>query len=411
MSTTSESTITIVGAGPVGLYLAYLLGIDGVTVHVYDQEPKAIESPRAIVSNKSSLTVSYLAPTLNDFRRSGIYEHVLKAGAVNKTGQQWRRREDGSVLASMPPPPGGEVVALTMGQHELAAVILRQLEKLSSVEVHFSTKMSRFEETADGVRCWVEEEGQNEREHLSKFLIGADGGRSTVRKQLDIPFEGHTWEDFRMVAVNVDYDVEKYNGWGAANFIVDPEHWGVVVYSGKGTIWRVASGERLVKGKEDDWDEELETRKLYERLKLLFKGPTETAKVLAMSPYRIHQRCAATFAKGRIALAGDAAHLNNPVGGLGLTTGFLDASLLHRKLSDILADKVSYTKALAEYSDERRRVFLEVTNPVSIANRGRLIGATEEARKERDEYFAALNRFDPEFFKKFMMSEAALSSQ
>lgn len=112
-----------------------------------------------------------------------------------------------------------------------------------------------------------------------------------------------------MVAVNVDYDVGKYNGWGAANFIVDPEHWTVVVYSGKGTIWRVASGERLVKGKEDDWDEELETRKLYERLKLLFKGPTETAKVLAMSPYRIHQRCAATFAKGRVALAGDAAHV------------------------------------------------------------------------------------------------------
>lgn len=118
-------------------------------------------------ANKSSLTVSYLAPTLNDFRRSGIYEHVLKAGAVNKTGQQWRRREDGSVLASMPPPPGGEVVALTMGQHELAAVILRQLEKLSSVKVHFSTKVNRFEETADGVRCWVEEEGQNGKRLIS----------------------------------------------------------------------------------------------------------------------------------------------------------------------------------------------------------------------------------------------------
>lgn len=94
-----------------------------------------------------------------------------------------------------------------------------------------------------------------------------------------------------------------------------------------------------------------------------------------------------------------------------MTTGFLDASLLHRKLNEVLSDKVSYTKALAEYSDERRKVFLEVTNPVSIANRGRLIGATEEARKERDEYFAALNRFDPEFFKNFMMTEAAMSSQ
>lgn len=118
-------------------------------------------------ANESSLTLSYLAPTLNDFRRSGIYEHVLKAGAVNNTGQQWRRREDGSVLASMPAPPGGEVVALTMGQHELAAVILGQLEKLNSVKVHFSTKVNRFEETADGVRCWVSEEGQNGKRLLS----------------------------------------------------------------------------------------------------------------------------------------------------------------------------------------------------------------------------------------------------
>ena len=113
-----------------------------------------------------------------------------------------------------------------------------------------------------------------------------------------------------MIAANIDYDVSKYNGWGDANFIVDPELWAIIVYCGKGTVWRVASAERIVAGEAEEWDEEAAMKRLYERLGKLLDGPTDTAKVLAIAPYSLHQRCAATFAKNRVLLAGDAAHVS-----------------------------------------------------------------------------------------------------
>lgn len=145
---------------------------------------------------------------------------------------------------------------------------------------------------------------------IGQYLVAADGGRSTVRKQLSIPLSGFTWEDYRLVSANIDYDLFKHSNWGPANWIVDPDLWAVVAYCGYGTVWRVASAERLDENTQE-WDEAAAIRRLYQRLAKLLPGPTETANLMAISPYMTHQRCAETFVHGRIALAGDAAHVSH----------------------------------------------------------------------------------------------------
>lgn len=140
--------------------------------------------------------------------------------------------------------------------------------------------------------------------------MGTDGAKSTVRKQLSIPLLGFTWDDYRLVSANIDYDLFKYSNWGPANWIVDSELWAVVAFCGYGTVWRVASAERLDETTKE-WNEAAATDRLYQRLAKLLPGPTETAKILVISPYMTHQRCAETFVHGRVVLAGDAAHVSH----------------------------------------------------------------------------------------------------
>ncbi|KAF2175143.1 FAD/NAD(P)-binding domain-containing protein [Zopfia rhizophila CBS 207.26] len=416
MTSSSESTITIIGAGPVGLYTAFLLAKAGISVHIFEKEAAVLQSPRAIV---------YHPVVVEDMKRSGIFQDVLDVGYVGRTGLQWRLPKSTESLASLP--SNDKATSILLGQHDLADIFLQRLVEYKHVKVQFSTALESFEEGNDEVNCNLSTsqttgDGQTKFEHRTKYLIGADGARSTVRKKASIPYEGFAWEDFRMVAANMDYDIPRYNGWGDASFICDPELWAVVVYCGKGNVWRVASAERLVAGKEEEWDEEAGIKRLYGRLGKLLNGPTDTAKVLAIKPYSLHQRCAATFVRGRIILAGDAAHhtdwnalpdtqITNPVGGLGLATGLLDASFLGRCLERIFTNKEPDAAAvLAEYNEKRRKVFLENTSPIATANRNRLIGATEEARKERAEYFAKINKLDMDFLKELVENQMAMAS-
>jgi 2-polyprenyl-6-methoxyphenol hydroxylase-like FAD-dependent oxidoreductase len=147
--------------------------------------------------------------------------------------------------------------------------------------------------------------------HFSKYLVGADGGKSTVRKLLDIPLEGHTWQDFNIVAANLDYDVEKEAGWGPASFVVDPRFWAVVARVNRGRVLRVASGEQLDECVPDggDWDKEAAICRLRKRLAKILPG-SENAEILNISPYRTHQRVVPNYVMGNVILAGDAAHVS-----------------------------------------------------------------------------------------------------
>ncbi|KAH9211687.1 hypothetical protein DL95DRAFT_305580, partial [Leptodontidium sp. 2 PMI_412] len=404
----SSSTVTIIGAGPVGLYAALLLGRSGIDVHVFDSERFVLQSPRAI---------AYFPVALEDFKKAGIYDDVVAAGYKNTTGASWRKPKNGGKLAHL----GGDdptKFGIHLGQHALADIILAHLENCPSVKLSFDTRLENLDdlESEDRVVAHLVRGGAERGafRHVSRFLIGADGGRSTVRKLLGIPLEGFTWSDFQIVAANIIYDLDAFSDWGPANFIVDPELWSVVAKTGtkteKGYEWRVATGERMIAGKNYEvWDEIKAIERLKNRLAILLPGPTDKAEVVKISPYKMHQRCASTFRKGNIVLAGDAAHLTNPVGGLGLTTGMMDSSLLARVLKQIIFDGVS-SDHLDSYSNSRRDVFLYYTSPTATANRQRLLGIDPDTVKEREELFAKINTHDGSFLREMFEAEMNISS-
>jgi 2-polyprenyl-6-methoxyphenol hydroxylase-like FAD-dependent oxidoreductase len=205
------------------------------------------------------------------------------------------------------------------------------------------------------------------------WVVGTDGARSTVRQLLGLSFEGHTWPD-RFVATNVEYDFEAH-GYQPANMISDPQEWGVVARLGRENLWRVTFGED---GSLDESRVRERVPQHYERL-LPSPGPY---RILAAAPYRVHERCAPRFRVGRVLLAGDAAHVCNPCGGMGLTSGILDAEALITVLAAVI-DGAAGDGVLDFYAEERRRVFREVVSPVATSFK-RQLSEKDPEQRERD---------------------------
>ena len=210
--------------------------------------------------------------------------------------------------------------------------------------------------------------------------MGADGGRSTVRDALGLSFEGYTWP-VRLIATNVYYDFERY-GFARANFVIDPVHWAVIVKINNDGLWRVTYGE----------DASLPESRYRERVPehyahlLLGGGDYELE---ATSPFRVHERCADRFRVGRVLLAGDAAHVCNPMGGLGLTSGLLDGMSLGDALAAVILGRADES-LLDRYAAERRRVFREVTGPTAAENLRRMSERDPHKKRLDNERFRRL---------------------
>lgn len=205
------------------------------------------------------------------------------------------------------------------------------------------------------------------------WLVGADGGRSTVRELAGIDFDGLTWPD-RFFAANVNFDFSTL-GLADGTFRCDPESWAVLPRVNNRGVWRIAFGE--------DFNLPLESLddRLPSRLRD-FIPEGERYDLLQINPYRVHQRAAATLRQGRIVLAGDAAHLTNPLGGLGLTTGIWDAMVLGDVLPAVVNGEIA-DSALDAYSEARLRIFWEITSPAATENK-RIMQERNPGRREAD---------------------------
>ncbi len=183
--------------------------------------------------------------------------------------------------------------------------------------MRWNARVTGLTQDEDGVTVQFEQDGEP-RELRCDWLVGADGGRSAVRQACGLSFDGYTHPE-RLVSTNVRYDFEA-RGYARANFIVDPVHWAVIVKVDRHGLWRVTYGE-------DARAAGRERRGAHSRnITVRFCPTADPYELEAFAPFRVHERCAASFRAGRVLLAGDAAHVCNPFGGLGLTSGLLDGS-------------------------------------------------------------------------------------
>ena len=366
----------VIGGGPTGFITALGLAQAGSKVLLIEAEDAVIDSPRAAVYHWSAL---------DGLERLGIREEAERTGfakqdylwLVRKTGE--RIEYDLSVLEGRTAFPYN----IHLGQDRLAQIACDRLARMANAEIRFGTTLTALAQDEDSVRIRIE--GPEGPQFLAaRYLVGADGAGSMVRKGLGQAFEGMTWPE-RFVATNVYHDFESAD-YGLTTMVIDDEWGAVIVKIARDGLWRCTYME----------DASLPERTFLERVPAAYEHllPGEGGYRLdRAAPYRMHQRCAETFRKGRAVLVGDAAHVTNPTGGLGLTGGLFDAFALWPTLAAVLLDGAD-PALLDRWAEDRRRIYLEKTNPQAIANK-RLVfhacggGAELEAALDRMRAMAA----------------------
>jgi 3-(3-hydroxy-phenyl)propionate hydroxylase/6-hydroxy-3-succinoylpyridine 3-monooxygenase len=203
---------------------------------------------------------------------------------------------------------------LTLGQDLLAKVLLRHLTRYPNVEIHWGTKFIGLSQTPDKVVVTAER-ARGPVEFKANWVIGADGGRSQVRKAVGLTMDGFTWPQ-RFVVTNIYYDFERY-GWNSG-YLVDPVYGAVIYKINLDGLWRFTFAEQAT----------LPLETVMGRIRQFIDGvvPGDRKYDLALhTAYNMHQRTAATYRVGRVVLAGDAAHITNPTSGFGLMGGLYDS--------------------------------------------------------------------------------------
>ena len=254
-------------------------------------------------------------------KKLGILDLVLQQAFLNQDGVVWRDI-DGKALAHLPlssSDPGEFGGVLLFGQSRMNTLILEELKKYPSVEVRFGLRCVGIEDLASSsvVKVMTHQRNLSDEDLTfeADYVLGTDGANSSVRRMMCIPFEGFTFQEWKMIGCDVVYDFIAENGFTPLNFVVHPENWAVIAYSGEDAnsqphgpgepMWRVAYVEppHLPDSKEETM------KRAHEKVQLFLKG-SKKFKLLRAEPYWLHQRVAAQARKGRVVLAGDALHVS-----------------------------------------------------------------------------------------------------
>jgi 3-(3-hydroxy-phenyl)propionate hydroxylase len=374
-------SICVVGAGPVGVVAALACARHGMEVTLLESAGTVDRNPRAATTHPATLEI---------LAKLGLLEEFQSVGLVARYFQFWDglrgavAQFDHELLRGETPFP----YVVQTEQHKLCEIGFRRLAEDHGVEVRWRTPLTGIEQDAREVRVRVD--GPAGTEEMSfDYVIACDGGRSTVRKELDIEFEGYTWPE-RFMVLSTRFDFEQSLACCYRNYLSGAGDWAnLFKVSGDDLAgyWRVvmpASGDAeddlsddAVRSRLDDWFPRLPLDALTHR-----------------NIYRVHQRVAKSFRSGRVFLAGDAAHVNNPIGGLGLNCGIHEAW----DLANLLAEE----KDLDGYEKRRRPLNIRYVQEQTVANKKRL-----EQRRFDELRETAL---DPERHKAFLMRASLLES-
>jgi 3-(3-hydroxy-phenyl)propionate hydroxylase len=382
--------IVVVGAGPVGtvaaLACAKLGEKRGHRVTLLEAQDRVDDSPRASTTQP---------PTLEILAELGLIDEYIAKGLVARTFQFWDRPTL-RLVAEFDFDRLRDVTAfpyvVQTEQHKLALMGIERLRAMSNATVRMASKVTGLTQTDAQVTVETEQ-GPIQ----ADYVIGCDGGRSTVRKSLGIEFEGFTWPE-RFLVITTPYDFAAALGCCFRNYMADPAEWtNLFKVAGddlKGR-WRAVYNTR-----EDESDDEaLSDASVRARLGRIHV-PDGKREYFHLNLYSVHQRVAKHFRRGRVFLCGDAAHVNNPIGGLGLNSGIHEAWHLAKLLNG---------GDLDEYERVRRPLNIEYVQEQTIANKKRLEEREAAQRARRFEELARMAD-DPAKHRAFLMRASLLES-
>jgi 3-(3-hydroxy-phenyl)propionate hydroxylase len=386
----SKLQVIIVGAGPVGLVSALRLATFGIRSVVLEQ---SVDLPTALRAT------TFHPPTLDMLEALGVDKDLEKLGVVTpswqvlhlETGE--RAKFDISVIADCTRHP----YRLQVEQEKLGRILFDIAGSTNMVDLRLGTEVTSVSQDSDGVtvtaRC-----GDTVASFTGSYLIGADGAHSIVRKSLDLPMEGATYPSLTIL-VTTPFRFEDHLPrllganyiWGAADsfsmFRLRDE-WRCTFYPRPGQSEEIAVTDEAVQ----------------ERLHGIFNQAAQF-EVRERRAYRIHQRIVPKYRVGRIVLAGDAAHLNAPTGGMGMNGGIHDAFNLTEKIRRIFNGESA--DLLDVYSEERQPVALAEIINQSHQNRTRMQEKDPQLQMKSLRELQAITK-DPQRLRNFVLKASMI---
>ena len=365
MDTTMPDTqVLVVGAGPVGLTLALDLAQRGVDVLLVEKNATSIQLPKMERCN---------ARTMEIFRRLGIADTVRAAGLPRDVPMDvfLALSMAGDAIVHLPYPSVAAAKA-TIAQHNdgrplepyqlisqytLEPLLRSIAETYPNIDIRFSCEMTQFEQDADGITAELRSGGRTERVRAA-YIVGCDGGASTVRKQLGIALNGQG--SIRSLRQALFHSEELFDripmGNGRHYHIAKAPLFPFIILQDSTKHWTLHAAAES--------DEEMTT---------IFRdalGMDVAFETLSVNQWTQHLLCADRYRDGRAFIAGDAAHLVIPTGGLGMNTGVGDATDLAWKLAGTLAGWGG-PALLDSYETERRQIGLRNVKASGSAMSGR----------------------------------------
>jgi len=395
----NSNRIIVVGAGPVGLCLTLALTQAGLAVTLLESrtdENFLDQVPRAGTNHPA---------TLEMYERIGLYKRVESRGMIAPIVHYWERQ-------------GPELIAEfdhALLKEDTSFPYVVQCERIKVVEealamakndpncdLRMGTTFESFEQKSDGVVAVVTN-ADGEQERISgRFLVSAEGARSLIRNQLGIEFEGFTYPD-RTLNIEVAYDFSRH-GYADRNYISDPEEWSnLFQWPGPPKRWRV----HFPTPPDADPETLLAPEALQKKLQAFMQTDQEF-DIHGSNLYTVHQRVAKTFRMGNVLLAGDAAHVNSPIGGMGMNSGIHDAFNLADKLIGIERGEMD-TAVLDRYDRQRRTIAVEHTQAQTIRNKKLLMEKDPAVRRQNQDQLRK-TAADPKLARDFMLRASLINS-
>jgi len=352
---TPRPSILIAGAGPVGLVAANIFADAGISVTVFESDAELPTTLRASTFQPS---------TLDLLDRFEISKKLIALG-LKAPRLQYRDRQGwmvelnfGSIREDTSHP-----YRVQCEQYKLTKLLAERLQQFPHAQIHFSSQVTEVSQTSDSVS--VSLKGPRGYSQITgDWLIGADGGRSLVRDALGIKLGGFTWPE-RFLVASTPFDFPSViPNLCEVSYFADPEEWFFLLYvSG---LWRVM----LPIGSHENDTEALSDASIQKRLQRVH-AKSGDYEIKHRTIYNVHQRVAERYRDGRAFLAGDAAHLNNPLGGMGMNGGIHDAFLLADLIVKVEKGE-TLPSILDHYESQRRPIALEYVNTITIANKNNL---------------------------------------
>lgn len=389
-----RTQVLVAGGGPVGATAAYRLAMAGIDTILLEVNADCPEDMRASTLHPPTLDMLAELGVLGDLELQGLRAPIY----------HYRNRQTGEViefdlgeLSDISKHP----YRLQCEQFKLARMLTEKLDALPHGKTLFRHRVLGFEQDADGVIVHVETPIAVE--HIrADYLIGADGANSTVRKWTGTQFEGFTYPE-RFLTLSTRYPLEQhFDGLAKVNYVSDHDEWCVLLRVPE--FWRV-----LVPTDIDASESELLSDAKKDAVFNGLTGDGKSVETYHRTLYRVHQRVAKEFRHGRVLLAGDSAHLNNPLGGFGMNSGIHDIWNLTEKLRDIIVDGADPDQRLSLFARQRRAIAKSFVQTQTIENKKAMESSNGDGRSEQEKRMYAVAQ-DAELRRAYLLRQSMYDS-